>query len=187
MVAPIASADVPADERLRRMIHAHIQVVAAERDRLSVVFQEEAELSEGLKHDIARRKRAYEALFETVIAEGQRQEIFRPGSVRLMVLALLGMCNWMHKWYQPEKFTVDEVAAEFALTVECGIQTGDSRQGAWPRFASVDDAFESAESALTRTRTELEGLEAELLLTRERLRDGLIERAEGKQKGRTLG
>ena len=102
------------------MIHAHIRVAAAERDRLSVVFQEEAELSEGWKHDIARRKRAYEALFETVIAEGQRQEIFRPGSVRLMVLALLGMCNWMHKWYQPEKFTVDEVAAEFALTVECG-------------------------------------------------------------------
>ena len=172
-VAPNSRLDMPVDERLRRMIHAHIQVVAAERDSLSVAFQEEAELPEDLQRAIRHRKRAHEGMFEKVIAEGQREGVFRPGSVRLMVLALLGMCNWMHKWYKPTRYSVDELAAEFALTVESGIRSGELRRGAWPRFGSVDEAFELAEQALCRTRADLERLEAELASARERLRDGL--------------
>jgi len=173
-VAPIANSNMPADERLRRMVHAHIRVVAAERDRLSVAFQEESELPEVLRRRISHRKRVYETLFENVISDGQHQGVFRPGSVRLMVFGILGMCNWMHKWYQPEKFSVDEAAAEFALMVENGIRSGVQSRGAWPRFASIDEAYAPAEQALNRTRTDLEQLESELGLMRARLRDGLL-------------
>ena len=175
-VAPNVTLGLPVDERLRRMVHAHIQVVAAERDSLSVVFQEEAELPEDLQRAIRHRKRAHEALFETVIAQGQREGVCRPGSVRLMVLALLGMCNWMYKWHRSDKFDVDEVAAEFALTLESGIRSGEPRSGAWPRFGSLEEAFAPTEQALCRVRAELERVEAELEIARERLRDGLVDR-----------
>src|SRR5580693_772867 len=101
-VAPLVSLDLPAGERLRRMIHAHLTVVTAELPSLSVVFSEESELPADLQRGIRHRKRAHEALFEKVIAEGQREGVFRPGSVRLMVVALLGMCNWIYKWLRPE-------------------------------------------------------------------------------------
>ncbi|MGH3637232.1 MAG: hypothetical protein ACRDTS_24735, partial [Mycobacterium sp.] len=91
----------------------------------------------------------------------------------LMVLGLLGMCNWMHKWYQPEKFAVDDVAAEFALTLESGLRSGPPRTGVWPRFSSLDEAFDPSERALRRARAELEQLETELSAARERLQDGL--------------
>ena len=54
-----------------------------------------------------------------------------------MVLALLGMCNWIYKWYQQEsadRDTVDEIAAEFALIVETGFRPTGARTGAWPRY-----------------------------------------------------
>lgn len=172
-VAPHVSLDLPPDERLRRMIHAHITVVANEQASLSVVFQEEAELPAELQPQIRHRKRAHEALFEQVIADGQNEGVFRAGSVRLMVLGLLGMCNWMHKWYHPERFTIDDVAAEFSLTLESGLRSGSSRAGAWPRFGSLEEAFEPSERALGRARAELEALERELAATRERLQDGL--------------
>lgn len=179
-VAPLVALDLPAAERLRRMIHAHIAVVSAELPSLSVVFSEEWELPAELQRGIRHRKRAHEALFEKVIAEGQRDGAFRPGSVRLMVVALLGMCNWIYKWLRPEEadqVTVDAIAAEFALMVESGITTGAGaggrRSGAWPRFASLDEAFGPAGRSVERLRAELERLEAGLGEARERLRDGL--------------
>jgi len=183
-VAPLVALDLPAGERLRRMIHAHITVVSAELPSLSVVFSEESELPADLQRGIRHRKRAHEALFEKVIAEGQREGVFRPGSVRLRVVALLGMCNWIYKWLRPEQadqVTVDEIAAEFAQLVESGITAfpnGGGRSGAWPRFATLDEAFEPAQLAVNRMRAELERLETELSDARERLRDGLA--ADGK-------
>lgn len=174
-VAPLATSDLPVDERLRRMIHAHITVVTAELTSLSVVFSEESELPTALQRGIRHRKRAHDALFEKVIAEGQREGVFRPGSVRLMVLAVIGMCNWIYKWHRPDddESSVEEIAAEFALILESGIRPGDRSGGARPRFANLEEAFEPADQSVKRLRAELERLETELDEARERLRDGL--------------
>lgn len=175
-VAPYARSELPVDERLRRMVHVHIAVVTAELESLSVVFSEEAELPDELQRGIRHRKRAHEALFENVIAEGQRQGVFRPGSVRLMVLGLLGMCNWIYKWYRPDaadQTSVEDIAAEFALIVESGIRSGERRDGARPRFSNLQEAFQPAERSVKRLHAELERLEAELHDAHERLRDGL--------------
>lgn len=181
-VAPLASLPLPVDERLRRMIHAHLAVVSAELPSLSVVFSEESELPEELQRRIRRRKRSHDALFEAVIADGQRDGVFRPGPARLKVVALLGMCNWIYKWLRPEAAdpaTVEEIAAEFALIMESGIKphgtagTGEPASGAWPRFASVAEAFGPAEAGIARLRGELDRLTAELAEVKERLRDGL--------------
>lgn len=178
-VAPLAGLALPVDERLRRMIHAHLTVVTAELPSLSVVFSEESELPSDLQRGIRHRKRAYEALFEKVIAEGQRNGVFRPGSVRLKVLALLGMSNWTYKWLKPDSAdaaAVEEIAGEFALIMESGIRHGGTTSsGAWPRFATLDEAFEPAERTIKRMRAELERLESELGDAHERLRDGLAD------------
>ena len=59
--------DLPAGERLRRMIHAHITVVSAELPSLSVVFSEESELPADLQRGIRHRKRAHEAACQRAI------------------------------------------------------------------------------------------------------------------------
>jgi AcrR family transcriptional regulator len=181
-VAPLASLPLPVDERLRRMIHAHLAVVCSELPSLSVVFSEESELPAESQRRIRRRKRAHDALFEDVIAQGQAAGVFRPGSPKLKVVALLGMCNWVYKWLRPQAADpaiVEEIAAEFALIFETGIKlatdggASGAANGAWPRFASLDEAFGPAGAAIDRMRGELDRLAAELAEAKERLRDGL--------------
>ena len=109
--------------------------------------------------------------------EGQRQGVFRPGSARLMVLGLLGMCNWIYKWYRPDAPdgpSVEDIAAEFALILESGIGMTGHCGGGRPRFANLAEAFEPAESSIRRLRAELERTEAELRAARGRLGDGLV-------------
>ena len=175
-VAPIAGSDLPPDERLRRMIHAHIGVVATECDMLAVLFQEEAELAEANLAEIRRRKRAHERLFERVVDEGIESGRLRPLTGRLVVYALLGMCNWMYQWYRPGRFSPDQIAAEFTLMLESGwMADDDPRRGAWPRAETVEEALAPARDAARRARAELDQISAEIARAAERLHDGLVE------------
>lgn len=175
-VRPIAAQELPADERLRRMIHAHVEVVAAESDMLAVVFREEAELSRSKQAAIRRRKRGYERIFGQVIDEGQRQGLLRPLAGGLLVRALLGMCNWMYQWYRPGQGSWEEIASEFTLLLESGWLAEDGRRGAWTRPESVDEALAPARDAVSRTRAELDRAAEEIARAAERLHDGLARR-----------
>ena len=176
-VRPLAAEPWPADERLRRMIHGHVAVVAAESDMLAVVFREEAELGQAKQAAIRRRKRAYEDVFAQVIAEGQAAGVLRPLSPALLVRALLGMCNWMYQWYRPERGSAEDIAGEFTLLLESGWLAGDARRGAFARPESVDEALAPARDAVRRSRAELDRASSELARAAERLHDGLARRS----------
>lgn len=175
-VRPHAGARLAADERLRRMIDAHVAVVAAERDMLAVVFKEEPELAAPSQTVIRQRKRAYERIFERVVEEGQAEGVLRPFPPRLLVLVLLGACNWMYHWYRAEgRSTPAELAARITLLLESGWRAGDDRRnGAWARAGAVDEALAPAREALARTEDEVRRLRAELARAEDRLRDGLV-------------
>lgn len=173
-VRPIASLDLAPDERLRRMIHAHVAIVAEERDMLTVAFQEEAELPGPHQRAIRKRKRAYEQLFEDVVEEGRRDGVFRDLAVGVAVKGLLGMCNWLHTWYRPQHGTPTEIASVFARLIESGFLAGPSgAQGAWPRPASVEEALEGVGEVAESLGREVDRLRAELASTEARLLDGL--------------
>ena len=174
-VLPIANLDLPVDERLRRMLHAHVEVVAGERAMLTVAFQEEAELSGVGLVSIRQRKRAYQRVFEQTIEEGQRLGVLKPLNPRTMVLALFGMCNWMYQWYRSDRHSWPDIAAEFTLLLESGwLADGDTRQGAWPKAASVDQALDPVRDAAECAVEELARLRRELARAEDRLSDGLV-------------
>ncbi len=172
-ISPIAALDLTPDERLRRMIHAHVEIVAEERDMLTVAFQEESELPERYERVIRRRKRGYEQLFEGVIEQGQREGMFRGADVRTVVYGLLGMCNWMHKWYTPKHGTAAEIASIFALLFESGLAGAGGTRGAWPRPRTVEEALRDLRDLAEQVESDARGLRDELARAEERLNDGL--------------
>lgn len=182
-VVPIAELELPADERLRRMVDSHIEFVAHERSLLSVVFQEEWELPAEMQERIKQTKRRYEDAFETVVRAGQAEGVLRAGSTRLMVLALLGMTNWMHTWYDPARHDRREIVGEFVQLLEHGWLASDGpARPAWPRADSVGAALADSFALLKRVRETAEELDTELSFAAERLEEGVMNVTNGEDR-----
>jgi AcrR family transcriptional regulator len=53
---------------------------------------------------MARIWKEYEALWTRLVAEGQRAGEFRAmGDPKMLAFGILGMCNWLARWYDPGK------------------------------------------------------------------------------------
>ncbi|HYM91857.1 MAG TPA: TetR/AcrR family transcriptional regulator [bacterium] len=110
----IAAARLPAAERLRRAVRLHILTLVSDRDNVSCFIEEGRSLApEYQAAHLAARDR-YEALFRRIVEDGIGSGEFAPTDVRLAGLAVLGMVNWMVRWYRPEgPRPAEEIAARF--------------------------------------------------------------------------
>ena len=102
-VEPIVNLPLPAEERLRRVIRAHVEVVSENPERSLVVFHQWRFLSEpNLANAIEKRRRyerAFVCIFESGVAEGVFEKTLNK---RVAVLTILGALNWTPEWYSPE-------------------------------------------------------------------------------------
>jgi hypothetical protein len=65
---------------------------------------------------------------EDIILEGIEQGNFRRVNPKLQANAIIGMCNWLYRWYKPGKssLTPDEIVEQFTDLLENGLlQTND--------------------------------------------------------------
>ncbi len=55
--------------------------------------------------------RQYESMWTQIVEEGQAAgEFSRCGTPKMVAFAILGMCNWLARWYDPKKsVSVDEL------------------------------------------------------------------------------
>jgi hypothetical protein len=111
-----------AEDKLRTVVRQHVQFVIANRSFLTVFFGEEANLPPRFVRSLAAQKDRYDKGVERIVAEGIRSGVFREMSPRLVVFALLGMVNWVHKWYNPRGgWEAEEISAAFLALIEGGL------------------------------------------------------------------
>ncbi len=66
---------------------------------------------------------------ESVAADGIRRGVFRDVPPRLVVFGLLGMVNWLYKWYNPRgRWDAEEISSAFLSVVEDGRRRQGSRR-----------------------------------------------------------
>jgi len=122
------------EEKLRRVVRQHVRFVIANRSFLTVFFSEEASLPARLARQLAAQKDHYDKGVESVVLEGIRRGVFREMPPRLVVFGLLGMLNWVYKWYNPAgRWGAEEVSAAFLALIEDGLLRA-ARRG--PRLES---------------------------------------------------
>jgi hypothetical protein len=110
------------EEKLRRMIRQHVRFVIANRSFLTVFFGEEANLPARFARSLAAQKDRYDKGVERIVAEGIRGGVFRDVPPRLVVFAVLGMVNWVHKWYNPAgRWGAEEISTAFLALIEGGL------------------------------------------------------------------
>ena len=118
-------ADLPADEKLRRALHAYIDDLQ-NHPELFLLFSESqhiATIPEAAKPIVANAD-AYGKTLLAIINEGVKTGVFRSDlDPRLVMLGILGMHNWIHRWYIPGgRNSLDQIGETFAAMVLSGLQ-----------------------------------------------------------------
>jgi AcrR family transcriptional regulator len=118
----VLRSDMPPEDKLRRVVRNHVRFVIQNRSFLTVFFSEETNLPPRLARALAAQKDRYDKGVERIVAEGARRGIFRDVPPRLVVFGLLGMLNWLYKWYNPRgRWGAEEIAAAFLSLLEGGL------------------------------------------------------------------
>ena len=76
-----------------------------------------------VRNAMVRIWKSYEACWEQLIADGQAAGEFRQiGSPKMLAFGVLGMCNWLARWYDPRKpVTVDELIDSYTELLSGGL------------------------------------------------------------------
>jgi TetR/AcrR family transcriptional regulator, cholesterol catabolism regulator len=117
----IAAEDIPAREKLRHLIRQQVSNLTTHTSLLRVFFMEIQNLPGKLSRSVAQANRSYSRIVEQVIAEGvQSGELIQLQPQRFSYL-LLGMCNWIQRWYRPGgEWTPDAIAEDIIVVLEEG-------------------------------------------------------------------
>lgn len=123
-VHKIADMDLSPPEKLRYFVRHHLKnIVIQNLAMFTVFFSEENQLPERDFQKIRREKRRFTQVVEDIIEEGKDQGYFRGVNAKLQANAIIGMCNWLYRWYKPNtsSFTPDEIEDEFINLIENGL------------------------------------------------------------------
>lgn len=121
-ISPIARLDLPADERLCRMICEYLQILAENTDLSAVLLFEHRSL-EGRQHarHVPNRDK-FEALWREVLQDGVRARQFECDDIPLTARAILGIMNWTITWYRPNGgLAIQQIADHYSSLLLNGL------------------------------------------------------------------
>lgn len=116
--------DAPADEKLRRALHAYIEDLA-NYPEVFLLFSESQHLATIPEaKEIVANADAYGKALLAIVEEGVASGVFRNDlDPRLVMLGILGMHNWIHRWYVPGgRNTLTEIGDAFAALTLAGLR-----------------------------------------------------------------
>ena len=120
----IVAEDLPVPEKLRRIIRHQVHYLVAHIPLTQVFFSEIFSLPPELGRWVKLANRAFGEVIERVVNEGVQKGELMPVHPKRFTYALMGMCNWIHRWYRPGgEWTPDTVAEEFIQLLESGYLT----------------------------------------------------------------
>jgi AcrR family transcriptional regulator len=120
----IAALNLPPREKLRRAILQHMRALEDNYPELFVFLAENLHLlTVGSDRDIQVNAHEYGEVMIRLIEDGIDAGVFRSDlDPRLVMLGVIGMLNWSHRWYTPDgKRTLSEIGEEFATLLIEGL------------------------------------------------------------------
>jgi AcrR family transcriptional regulator len=126
----ISELDISPDEKLRLIIRSHVKnIITKNLPMFAVFFSEENQLHESDLQEIRKEKKRYNQIIEEIIKDGISKGLIRAADPKLHSYAIIGMCNWIYKWYMPEysSYSPEEVANHFIDLLEKGYLEDEKR------------------------------------------------------------
>src|ERR1700730_9209157 len=128
-IAEIAAAEGGAAEKLRRGISPPLGAVDRHYPHLFFYLCERESVKRRFREMIGYSPKEYERHWQQIIREGVESGEFRPDlDIQVASYGLLGMLNWLYKWYDREgPLSVQEVAEEFTSLAFAGLAADKPR------------------------------------------------------------
>ena len=133
-VREIVAMDLPASEKLCRSIAAHLEAFDRHHPHLFVYLRETEDLKRRFRAVTQLSPKQYERFWQQILREGMKTGAFRADlDVQVISYGLLGMLNWLYKWYDPRgRLSVREVADQFSALALAGLADAKPKRRARP-------------------------------------------------------
>ena len=111
----IVDADLPFTEKIAQAITNHMTVFHLHYPHIAVYLHDYRHLMDKLEQNVIETPKQYQRLWDALLRQGiAAGEIRGDVDVTMAGYALLGMCNWAYRWYNPAgRLSPQEVADVF--------------------------------------------------------------------------
>ena len=111
------------ENHLERFDRKCLEMTVALRD----VYLDDAR---DVRREMDKIWRSYETMWTTLIEEGQEKgEFTRCGDPKMVAFGILGMCNWLARWYDPKKSTpISELIDTYFQLIAYGLVAPGARR-----------------------------------------------------------
>ena len=122
-MAEVVVLDLPLGDKLRTALRYHLSAFDAHPPCVQVILRENLGTMKGERWAPIRALwKEHERLWETMLREGVESGDFAELDVKIATMGILGMCNWMHRWYRRDgRLTTEEIANIWAEIILNGI------------------------------------------------------------------
>jgi TetR/AcrR family transcriptional regulator, cholesterol catabolism regulator len=128
-VALPAMAIADPETRLRFMISMHARIVTRGHGAVTILVDEARALTPAQNRKITRRKRDYLDFLRATLRELKGDRKLRDVDVTVAAFSLLGMINWLSRWYQPDGALDEEQIAEQIVDIALNGLTRPATRG----------------------------------------------------------
>ncbi len=128
-MSEIVASELPAGEKLRRAILTHLEAFDRHYPHLFVYLHEREEMKRRFREQFKLSPKHYERGWQQILREGVKSGEFRADlDVPVVSYGLLGMLNWLYKWYDPRgRLGVREVAGQLSTLALAGLAAAPPR------------------------------------------------------------
>lgn len=124
-------ANMPGPLKLRSAIEVHLDAYNPSYIEMSVALKEQHfDLGDERMNELRTVWHDYSELWIEIIRQGQACGEFKPElDPRIISFGILGMCNWVARWYDPEgSSSIHAIIENFATLATTGVETAGPAQ-----------------------------------------------------------
>ena len=118
-----------AEARLRFMIGTHARIVTRGHGAVTILVDEARALTPAQNRQITRRKRKYFDFLRATLGELKSGGKLRDVDITVAAFGLLGVINWVSRWYQPGGELDEKQIAEQFIDIAFNVLTRPGRRG----------------------------------------------------------
>jgi AcrR family transcriptional regulator len=121
-VENIRKSNLSSREKLRLFLIDHIESIVLNIEPVTVFLEDGRFLQKQYRDKYVSMRDQYEKLLRSILRQGMAKGEFRRVDAKVCGFAILGMCNWIIRWYNPQgPLSAGEIAIQYTDIIEAGL------------------------------------------------------------------